>query len=206
MLSFIDIAWGVLDCQPGLVHYLQDCVNQALNQRMIILEIGNWSDRGHGILGGSKDQHGVWIPNHAENGRVYLWTPPPVIADVALEECMKATHKRSDAFHTFLIPRLFSPSWIRLFYKLSDFVFTILVGSPLWPCNIHEPLVIGISLPFIRCNPWSLRRTPLLVGLERQLRKVFKSGNWDGRDILCKLLQILGRVGTMQDDMACKLL
>jgi hypothetical protein len=156
MLSFIDIAQGVLDCQPGLVHNLQDCMNRALNQRMIIQEIGDWFDRGHGILGGSKDQHGVWIPNHAENGRVYLWTTPPVIADVALEECMKATHKRSDAFHIFLIPRLFSPSWIRLFYKLPDFVFTIPIDSPLWPRNMHEPLVVGISLPFIRCNPWSL--------------------------------------------------
>jgi hypothetical protein len=112
MLSFIDIAWGALDCQPGLVHYVHDCVNQALNQRMIILEIGGCFDRGHGILGGPNDQHGLWIPNHTENGRVYLWTPPPVIADVALEECMKVTHKRSDAFHIFLIPRLFSPSWI----------------------------------------------------------------------------------------------
>jgi hypothetical protein len=112
MLSFIDIARGALDCQPGLVHYLHDCVNRALNLRMIILEIGDWFDRGHGILGGFKDQHGVWIPNHAENGRVYLWTPPLVIADIVLEECMKATHKRSDAFHIFLIPRLFSPSWI----------------------------------------------------------------------------------------------
>ncbi len=46
----------------------------------------------------------------------------------------------------------------------------------------------------------------LLVGLERQLRKVFKSGNGDGRDILCKLLQIPGCVGAMQDDVACKLL
>ncbi len=47
---------------------------------------------------------------------------------------------------------------------------------------------------------------PLLVDLERQLRKVFKSGNGDGRDILCNLLRIPGRVGAMQDDMARKLL
>jgi hypothetical protein len=206
MLSFIDIARGALDCQPGLVHYLHDCVNQALNQRTIILEIGNWFDRGHGILGGSKDQHDMWIPNHAENGRVYLWTPPSGIADVALEECTKATRKRSDAFHIFLIPRLFSPSWIQLFYKLSDFVFTIPVGSPLWPHNMHEPLFIGISFPFIRCNPRSLQRMQLLVELERRLCKVFKSGNGDGKDILCKLLQIPGQVGAMQDDVAHKLL
>jgi hypothetical protein len=47
---------------------------------------------------------------------------------------------------------------------------------------------------------------PFLVDLERQLRKVFMSGNRDGRNILCELLQIPGHVGAMQDDMACKLL
>jgi hypothetical protein len=30
--------------------------------------------------------------------QVYIWSPPPVIADVALDECMKAVHKQTDAF------------------------------------------------------------------------------------------------------------
>ncbi len=47
---------------------------------------------------------------------------------------------------------------------------------------------------------------PLLVELERRLRKVLKTGEGDGRDILCELLRILGRVGAMSDDMAHKLL
>jgi hypothetical protein len=71
---------------------------------------------------------------------------------------------------------------------------------------MHEPLFNGISLPLIRCCPWSLRQTPLLVELERRLRKVLKAGEGDGRDILCKLLRILGRVGAMSDDMARQLL
>ena len=64
---------------------------------------------GHGIMGGVRNKHDIWIPMHARNGSAYLWTPPPAIADVALEECMKAIHKQSDTYHVFLIPRLLPP-------------------------------------------------------------------------------------------------
>ncbi len=185
---------------------MQEWVSKALNQRAIHLSPNEWFDKGHGIVGGTKDHHGIWIPDHAKNGRVYLWMPPPVIAEVALEECTKAVHKQTDAFHIFMIPRLFSPSWMRMFFKLVDFCFVIPIGSHFCPCEMHEPLFVGISLPFIRCRPWSLQRTPLLVELEGRLREVFESGNGDGRDILCKLLQIPGWVAAMLDDMACKML
>jgi len=66
---------------------------------------------GHGIIGGRRDSHGVWIPVHNKNGAVFVWSPPSVIGDVALEECLKSIHKRPDAFHVFLIPRLYSPLW-----------------------------------------------------------------------------------------------
>ena len=63
----------------------------------------------------------------------------------------------------------------------------------------NKPLFIGISLPLIRCCPWSLR-------LERRLHEVFKTGEGDGGDILCKLLRIPGRVGAVSDDVARQLL
>jgi len=206
MLAFVPLAEGATMRQPKLIEYVQDWVGAALHTKADVLKVEEWFQEGHGILGGEKGAHGVWIPRHAPNGRVYVWTPPPVIADVALEECMKAIHKRTDAFHIFLIPRLFSPAWLRLFYKFADFMFVIPVGSPLWPHNMHEPLFVGISLPFIRCRPWSLRGTPLLVELAGRLREVFKSGEGDGRNILCQLLRIPGRLGSMSDDMARQVL
>ena len=60
---------------------------------------------------------------------LYIWSPPLVIADVALEECMKAIHKRTDAIYVFVIPRLYSPLWTCMFYKVSDFVFHLSPGS-----------------------------------------------------------------------------
>jgi len=157
MLAYVDLAKGTIERQPTLVDYVQSWVKKALRWEARILQVEEWFQEGHGVLGGSKNSHGVWIPNHEPNGRVYLWNPPPVIADVALEECMKAVHKRTDAFHIFLIPRLYSPAWLRILYKLSDFTFAIPPCSQHWPRHMHEPLFIGISLPLIRCCPWSVR-------------------------------------------------
>jgi hypothetical protein len=117
-----------------------------------------------------------------------------VIADVALEECLKAVHKRRDAYHVVVVPRLFGPRWIRLFYKFCDFIVKLPAGSSVWPSDMHEPLWIGISLPFIQHRPWSLRGTPLLVELDRNMRLMLGSGEGDGRDILRQLLRVPRRI------------
>ena len=79
-----------------------------------------------------------------------------------------------------------------LLYKLSDFVFHVKPGSRFWPSDMHEPLFIGISLPLLNRYPWSLRGTPSLVGLERQLCEMQGKGQCDRRDILQQLLQTPG--------------
>ncbi len=147
-------------------------------------EVEEWFQEGHGIISGYKDSHGVWIPRHAKNGRVYFRAPPPIIADVALKECLKEVQKRTDANHIFLIPCLFAPAWLCMFYKLANVIFTIPVGSPLLPFNMHEPLFVGIALPFIRCRPWSLQGMPLLVELAGRLQEMFKSSPRNGGVVL----------------------
>ncbi len=112
MLHFIPLAQGALERQPSLVNYVQSWLGNVLHREVNVLKVEEWFQEGHGIIGGFKDAHGVWMPRHAENGRVYLWSPLPIVANVALEECMKAIHKRTDAFHIFLIPKLFSPTWL----------------------------------------------------------------------------------------------
>jgi hypothetical protein len=148
----------------------------------------------------------LWILRHAGDGKVYIWAPPPVIADVTLEECAKAIHKRTNAYHIFLIPQLYSPLWMQLLYKVSDFVFKLPPGSRHWSSSMHEPLFIGISFPLLNRNPLSLRRTPLLVELEQQLRQVLSTGPEDGGDILCKLLQTSGQLASVSESMARKML
>jgi hypothetical protein len=91
--------------------------------------------------------------------------------DVALKECLKAFHKRTDAYHIFLVPGLYSPL-VWAFYRLSNFIFQLAPGSPHWCANMHKPLFIGISLPLARVQPWSLRRMAVLVEMEREMHKV----------------------------------
>ena len=199
MLDYIDIARTASSRHPAIREYIRDWTGIA---GLSPLQEEEWFDVGHGILGGVRDSHGIWLPTHAPNGRVYWWDPPPVIASVALEEALKARHKRTDATHIFSIPRLCSPTWTRLFYKLSDFMFKLSPGSPHWPLALHEPLFIGISLPFVRHYPWTLRGTPLLVELDGRMREVLRTGEGDERDLLRELLRIPGRVSGVSADVA----
>ena len=197
MLDYVDIAKS--QRHPALAEFMRSRTESA---DLRPLREEEWYMEGHGIVGGQKDNHGIWIPTHAPNGRVYWWDPPPVLADVALEEAMKARHKRSNAYHIFSIPRLYTPAWTRLFHKFADFVVKLPAGSTHWPSGMHEPLFLGISLPYVRHNPWSLRGTPLLVDMEGQLRQMLSSGEGDGGHILRKLFQIPGRLCSVSEDMA----
>jgi hypothetical protein len=205
MLSFVDLSRTATERHPGVLDFVKSWVAPILGDCTVLVP-EEWFREGHGIVGGKKDSTGLWIPQHAGDGKVYVWTPPPVIADVALEECAKAIHKRTDAYHIFLIPRLYSPLWMRLLYKVSDFVFQLPPASPHWPSSMHEPLFIGISFPLLHRNPWSLRRTPLLVELERQLRQVLRAGEEDGGHILRKLLRTSRQLASVPEDVARRML
>ena len=198
MLSYVDLAKTAIERQPSLVEYVQSWTDSYVH----VLSPEDWFVKGHGIKGGGPNDDGVWVPTHANNRMHYLWAPPPVVADVALEEALKAIHKRNDAVHIFLIPRLFSPRWMRLFYKMADFVFKLPLTSPFWPSEMYEPLFIGISLPYSRYAPWSLRGTPLLVDMERELRQVLTTGKGDGRDILRELLRTPSRLASVPEHVA----
>jgi hypothetical protein len=93
-----------------------------------------------------------------------------------------------------------------MLYKVSDIVVKLPAGSQHWPSNMHEPLFIGISLPFLSRKPWTLRGMPLLVGLERELHQVLRSGEEDGRDLLYKLLQTPRQLASVSESVARKLL
>jgi hypothetical protein len=58
-----------------------------------LLSFKEWFSEDHEIIGREKDPSGMWIPIHAEIGKAYIWAPPPILVDIALEECSKAIHK-----------------------------------------------------------------------------------------------------------------
>jgi hypothetical protein len=205
MLSFVDLSRTAIERHPNILEFVKSWVDQIVGERKVLSTEESFQE-GHGIVGGEKDSSGMWIPCHTANGMAYIWSPPPVITDIALEECAKAIHKRTDAYHIFRIPHLYSPLWMQMLYKLSDFVFKLLPGSRHWPLYMHEPLFVGILLPLLTRNPWSLQRMLLLVDLDRQLCQVLCSREGDGGDILHKLLQTPRQLASMSEDVACWIL
>jgi hypothetical protein len=61
-------------------------------------------------------------------------------------------------------------------------------------------------LPPLVANPWTLRGTPLLVGLERELHQVLRSGEEDGGDLLRKLLRTPRQLTSVSERVARQLL
>jgi hypothetical protein len=203
MLTFVDLALPVTERHPPLLDWVRLWTNRP---GLLPLSAEGWFEEGHGITGGIPDQNNVWIPTHEVAGEIHLWSPPPAVADAALEELLKARHKRTDTFHVLLIPRLMTPRWRCLFNKACDFLFVVSPGSSFWPVEMYEPLWVGIVLPFIKHRPWCLRRAPLLVEIGRSLHVVLETCEADARDLLRKLLLLPQRVDSLPFRMACGVL
>ena len=199
MLSYIELDKSAVVRHPPLLDWIR---SWTMDPTLEPLTPEEWFVEGHGIIGGAKDKHGVWMPEHEPAGQLHLWAPPPAVADAMLEELLKARHKRTDTFHVVVIPRLLSPRWRRLFHKVSDLNFVIPPGSQFWPSDMFEPLWVGIILPFVPHRPWQLKRAPLMVELAGKLREVFQGRDFLARNILRKLLKLPGRVAGVPPSVA----
>jgi hypothetical protein len=153
-------------------------------------------------MGGHRDNHNVWIPDHEPAGCMHLWAPPPAVADAMLEELLKARHKRTDTYHIVVIPRLMAPRWRRLFFKAVDVHFVVDPGNAFWPIHMFEPLFIGLIMPYVPFRPWCLKRSPFVVGMGRKLREVCKEGDFLAGHLLRKLLRLPRRVARLSPGVA----
>ncbi len=203
MLTLVDLSRGGIDCHPPLLNWVRSWTGQP---KLGVLMPEGWFEEGHGISGGVLDGHNIWIPSHCERDQMFLWAPLPPVADAALEELLKSRHKRTDIFHVVVVLRLMAPRWHCLFSKVCDFTFVASPGLPFWPTNMYEPLWVGIILPFAHCRPWSLKRAPLLVEMERDVRRVFETGEGDAGNILWKLLHLPKQLAPLSQHVACGML
>lgn len=203
MLDFVELAKSAIERYPPLLRWIRTWAGvRAISP----LTPEQWFVEGHGINGGEINADGVWIPTHEPAYQTHLWCPPPPVADAALEELLKARHKRTDTYHIIVIPRLMTPRWRRLFYKACDFICVLPAGSQHWPANMFEPLYLGIVLPFTHHRPWQLKRAPLILEMEREMQCLLRSGEADGRDLLRKLLKLVPRLCSMSKDVARQVL
>ena len=204
MLDFVELSKTAIERHPPLLDWIRSWTG---NQTLKPLTPAEWFVEAHGICGGTVNADGIWIPEHEKRYQTHLWCPPPSVADAALEELLKARHKRTDTFHIVVLPRLMTPRWRRLFSKAVDFSCEIPAGSPYWPSNMFEPLRLGIILPFSHHRPWQLKRAPLILGLERDMRQMLKSGGYDGGwRILRKLWTLHSRLSKVSPGVARKVL
>ena len=204
MLSFVPLHLGAFDSvsAPDLLHWIRqwtDC------RDLEPLAPAEWFTLGQDIVGGNAGPGGLWFPEYRPGVR--LWAPPPAAARVAVERLREARHKHQRSTHVFVCPRIMCYDWRKQLLKEADMVFYMPAGhSPMWPSTMHEPLLIAVCLPFIRCHPWKLRRTPRLLAMERDVHRMFKEHGSDPGIVLRKLCKLPGRLDAMSPELVQQVL
>lgn len=192
MLSFVPLNESAMDRSPNLLQWIRSWSIQEAE----LLTPEGWFSTGHGIVGGGENLDGEWVPEYKDS--TYIWAPPPAAAFDAMAELIKARHKNPNVAHIFVCPRLFTQSWRKSLMKVADLCFYVPVGSiPEWNENMHEPLMIGVILPFLSHRPWQLRRSPQVLAVESKLREVWKSKTRNERDILRELWNLCSHPNSM---------
>lgn len=181
MTSFIPIHLTATERSTKLLEWIRSWSSPDIVELSPI----DWFQLGHDIIGWESGFDAIERPV-LSNG-MYLWSPPPFAADVALTELRKSRIKRQSSSHIVVCPRLCTSMWARHLYKSCDIVFEIPAGhQSYWPSEMHEPLLIGILFPFLRVSPWQLRSTPKMYAMGSRVRGVLKTQEMDIRDILCE--------------------
>jgi len=201
MLDFCPWHKSALDRSPQLIEWLKRTFGRSLE----VLTPEGWFTRGHDHIGSYKDEKG-FTRLKIKKG-MFVWSPPPAAAEVAMEELRKARLKRRDSTHLVVIPKLMTPLWLKQMHKACDIVFPIKPTHPFWNSNMFEPFMMGIIFPFIPHRPWQLRRTPKLLSVARELCRVqAENTEVDPGIILRELLRLTKRLPTMQASMVWKVL
>lgn len=149
-----------------------------------------WYTRGHGWITGTCNGDNIWMPVELSESWI-LWSPAPAAAQAAVNELNLSRHKRSHLNHIFLCPRLCTHLWRKRLFKVSDLVIEVPAGSrPFWPAEMHEPLLIGLTLRFSSKPPWQLRNSPSVLALGRALHEMWADVSGDERHLLRQLCML----------------
>jgi len=143
----------------------------------------------------------------AHQAGIHFWPLAPAAALEALEQLMVARLKQGESTGAVvLVPNLMQGVWGRRFRKETDFSITIPAKWPEWPREMHEPLILGFSLPLLRCYPWRWGRSPAVVAFARTLSEVFKTDNVYAGDLLRQFWCAARRVPSMPAGLVRRLL
>ena len=199
MLSVVDLAQTAIERHPPLLDWIREWTGQPTLEP---LTPEGWFEECHGIIGGDDDRNGVSIPDHGPANKMFLWAPQPATADAALEELLKARHKRTDTFHIVVVPRLMAHRGRCLFNKVCDFSFVVSPECSFWPSHMYKPLWVCVDLPFIHHRPWYLKQAPRMAELGISLRGMLPSCEANTGDLLRRLLLFPKRLARVSERMA----
>lgn len=201
MLSFCPWAKSPIESNKFLEGWMKEVVGSDLET----LSPADWFRRGHDWDGWylCPDTQ-LWTPR-IKPGK-YLWSIPAAAADAAIEQLRIARLKRRDSHHFLLIPMLYTPLWLKQFYKEVDLCFSIPATHTFWDSNQCEKLIFGICLPFAKHRPWRLQRAPKLLQMEREMREVWKTQDVDHKYHVRKLLSQCRKFFFMPADVLWRVL
>jgi hypothetical protein len=111
--------------------------------------------------------------------------PPPAAAAAAIEWLGQSIHKRPDSVHIMVVPRLMTSSWRKRLSKTSDLFFTISLGTQVWSCDEHGPLICAVCLPLSQHSPWSHQGTTRTKGVFKRLCEVWQKGEDFLKGVFC---------------------
>ena len=205
MLSFVPLHLSALDRCPDL----EECIRSAVIPRsgegdIKFLNYDDWFVRGHDIIGGSKNDDGIWIPSYKSG--TYIWTPPPAAAQLAVEQLRRARLKRENSTHIFVIPRLMSMEWKRQLFRVSD-LFIELPFDDTWTKEDHlEPLIFAVVFPFLNHRPWQLKRSQTFLGMGNVLRRMWKDDKVPTWALLRKFFEQSRKLESLPEGLVRKML
>jgi len=183
MLSFVPLHLDAIARTPALLEWVR---SWSPDQTISPLAPEEWFTSGHGIIPPTSAAID-WTPLPSPQ-RVYLWTPAPAAASVAVDKLSLSRMKRTHLLHIWLCPRLCTHQWRKKLFKVADVVWELPPGRrPEWPAPMHETLILALVLPFICTSPWQLRSTPRVLELGGTVRRL-----WDlpGSDVGSVLRQL----------------
>lgn len=202
MTSFIPIHRNALErcdlLRPWLLSWL--------GTEAEFLDPIDWSIRGHDIVKEKFESNidGMKLP--VVKSGSFVWSPPPCLAEIAVEELRKARHKRTGSRHLFIVPRLMQPTYFKQLLKAADLVISLPIGHPAWPEDMYEPLTLAFVFPFLNYRPWQLKGAEGLLSLGRELLLMWKENSWTDRHLLWKLWSFERTLLGLPQELASKML
>jgi hypothetical protein len=203
MLSFVPISLTAFERSKHLLDWVSGWLNQT---NLKVLRADEWISRGQGL--GKKSWMNVDGMKFSVKGEenVFVWAPPPCIADVSVEYLRMSIHRRPQNTHIFICPKLMTYKWRKAVLRSCDFSFYVDPGCLHWPSEMFESILVAVYLPLLPCYPWTFRRSASVLEVERILRKVQKSQTRTQSAILCKFFTFTRKLFTMPHGMVRSLL